>query len=105
MPFAGGSATTLIWNFFGLEQVASATLQPRLLFDIDLKDGPHLLKVKECLEPKPIGRKVLFVVGKKSRFQTIQAQALGVTDIVSLAAGNACSNGEAIWRVRSEPAR
>ena len=69
-------------DFFDLDEVESVPLQPHLLFDIDFKDSPRLLRLKECLKRKPTGGRVIFAIDKDSRLQAVQAQALGATDIM-----------------------
>ena len=69
-------------EFLQLDEVEGVTLQPHLLLDIDFKDSPRLLELKEYLKRKPKGGKVVFVTDKGSRIQVVQAQALGATDIV-----------------------
>jgi putative nucleotidyltransferase with HDIG domain len=69
-------------EFLELDDIAGVTLQPHLLFDVDFKESPHLIELKECLKRKAKGGKVIFLTDKSSRVQAIQAQALGATDIV-----------------------
>jgi putative nucleotidyltransferase with HDIG domain len=70
------------FEFFDLDEVESVTPRPFLLFDIDFKETPRLLKLKEQLKCKPIAGKIIFAIDKDSRLQAVQAQALGATDIV-----------------------
>jgi HD-GYP domain-containing protein (c-di-GMP phosphodiesterase class II) len=53
-----------------------------VLFDINLRDGQHLLELKEWLNRKPKDGKVVFITDKASHAQDIQARALGATHIV-----------------------
>ena len=69
-------------EFLEFDEVEGVTLQPHLLFDIDFKEGPRLLQLKEYLKRRPKGGKVIFVTDKSSRAQAIQAHALGATGIV-----------------------
>ncbi len=69
-------------DFFNLDEVESVALQSHLLFDIDFKDSPRLLKLKESLKRKPAGGRIIFAIDDDSRHQAVQAQALGATDIV-----------------------
>jgi putative nucleotidyltransferase with HDIG domain len=69
-------------EFLELDEIADATLQPQLLFDVNFKDSPRLLELKECLKRKATGSKVVFVTDRTSRVQVIQAQALGAAAIV-----------------------
>jgi putative nucleotidyltransferase with HDIG domain len=69
-------------EFLELDEAANVTLQPNLLFDVDFRDCPRLLGLKECLKRKAKGSRVVFVTDKTSHIQVIQAHALGATDIV-----------------------
>jgi putative nucleotidyltransferase with HDIG domain len=69
-------------TFLDLDHIHAAEPQPYLLFDINLRDGAHLPKLKEWLDRKPKDGKVVFVTDKASHAQAIQAHALGATDIV-----------------------
>ncbi len=69
-------------DFFDLDEVESVPLQPHLLFDIDFRESPRLLRLKECLKRKPPGGKAIFAIDRDSRLQAVQAQALGATDVV-----------------------
>src|SRR5216117_2124547 len=69
-------------TFLDLDHIHAAEPQPCLLFDINLRDGAHLLKLKGWLDRKPKDGKVVFVTDKVSHAQAIQAYALGATDIV-----------------------
>ena len=69
-------------EFLELDEIEGVTLQPHLLFDVDFKDSPRLLELKERLKRKPKSGKVVFVTDRAIRIQTIQAQALGATDVI-----------------------
>lgn len=69
-------------TFLDLDHIHAAESQPCLLFDINLRDGPHLLQLKEWLNRKPKDCKIVFVTDKASHVQAIQALALDATDIV-----------------------
>src|SRR5437762_7351743 len=69
-------------TFRDIDNIHATESQPRVLFDIDLRDGPHLLELKEWLNRKPKDGKVVFITDKASHAQAIQARALGATDIV-----------------------
>jgi putative nucleotidyltransferase with HDIG domain len=69
-------------EFLELDQAADVTLQPNLLFDVDFRNCPRLLDLKERLKRKAKGSRVVFVTDKTSHIQEIQAHALGATDIV-----------------------
>jgi putative nucleotidyltransferase with HDIG domain len=75
---AGAFALT----FFDLDHIHAAETQPHLLFDINFRNCPRLLELKEWLNHKPKDGKVVFVTDKASHVQAIQARALGATDIV-----------------------
>jgi len=69
-------------TFLDIDNIHTTESQPRLLFDINLRDAPHLLELKTWLSRQPKDGKVVFITDKASRVQAIQAQALGATDIV-----------------------
>jgi len=75
-------ASAFALTFFDLDHIHSAESQPHLLFDINFAKCPRLLELKEWLNRKPKGGKVVFVTDKASHAQAIQARALGATDIV-----------------------
>jgi len=68
--------------FLDIDNIHAAEPQPRVLFDINLRDGPHLIELKKWLSRKPKDGKIVFVTDKASHAQAIQAQALGATNIV-----------------------
>ena len=53
-----------------------------LLIDVDLKQNTRLRELKDWLGRKKAQGRILFVVDKGSHGQTIQARALGATDVV-----------------------
>src|SRR5476649_2730630 len=69
-------------TFLDIDNIHATELQPRVLFDIDLRDGPHLLELKKWLNCKSKDCKVVFITDKASHVQAIQARAIGATDIV-----------------------
>lgn len=68
-------------RFFELGNVHDVEPQPFLMFDVSLR-GQHLLELKEWLKRRPKDGRVIFVTDKSSHVQSIQAQALGATDVV-----------------------
>ena len=52
------------------------------VFDIDLNDPTHLLKLKDKLKSRPKDAKVVFVTDKTSRLQDTRAFAIGATDVI-----------------------
>src|SRR5471032_1504648 len=69
-------------TFLDIDNIHATESQPRVLFDIDLRDGPHLLELKKWLNCKSKDCKVVFITDKASHVQAIQARAIGATDIV-----------------------
>jgi len=69
-------------RFLSLNNIRGMAPEPHLVFDIDLRDGAHLLEVKKWLKWMPKDGKAIFVVDKTSRAEKIQAYALGATDII-----------------------
>jgi putative nucleotidyltransferase with HDIG domain len=69
-------------TFLDIEHIHSTEAQPRVLFDINLRDGQHLLELREWINRKPKDGKVVFITDKASHAQAIQARALGATNIV-----------------------
>jgi putative nucleotidyltransferase with HDIG domain len=69
-------------TFLDFDQIHAAASQPYLLFDINFRECPRLLELKEWLNRKPKDGKLVFVTDKGSHVQAIQARALGATDIV-----------------------
>ena len=48
-------------TFLDIDNIHATESQPRVLFDIDLRDGPHLLELKEWLNRRPKDGKVVFI--------------------------------------------
>jgi putative nucleotidyltransferase with HDIG domain len=69
-------------TFLDIDNIHATESQPRVLFDIDLRDGPHLLELKKWITRKSKTCKVVFVTDKASHVEAIQARAIGATDIV-----------------------
>ncbi len=69
-------------TFLGLDDVRGVLREPCLLFDIDFSNNRRLLDLKDCLKRKPKETRTIFVTDRASRAQTIQAQALGASDVV-----------------------
>src|SRR6266705_1480347 len=69
-------------TFLDIDHIHATESQPCVLFDINLRDGQHLLELKEWLNRKPKDGKVVFITDKASHAQDIQARALGATNIV-----------------------
>src|SRR4029077_7900830 len=69
-------------TFLDIDKIHATESQPRLLFDINLRDAPHLLELKTWLSRQPKDGKVVFITDTAPHVQAIQAQALGATDIV-----------------------
>jgi putative nucleotidyltransferase with HDIG domain len=68
-------------TFLDIDNIHATESQPRVLFDIDLRDGPHLLELKKWINRNKTC-KVVFITDKASHVQAIQARAIGATDIV-----------------------
>ena len=68
--------------FLELGDVEGALREPCLLFDIDFRDNRRLLDLKTHLKRKPQQTRTIFVTDRTSRAQTIQAQALGASEIM-----------------------
>jgi putative nucleotidyltransferase with HDIG domain len=69
-------------TFLGLDEVRGALREPCLLFDIDFSDNRRLLDLKDFLRRKPKDTRTIFVTDRSSRAQTIQAQALGASEVM-----------------------
>jgi putative nucleotidyltransferase with HDIG domain len=69
-------------QFLSLDRIQDMTPEQYLVFDINMRDGPPVLKVKEWLKRKPKGGKVIFVTDKTSRTEKMQAHSLGATDVI-----------------------
>ena len=52
------------------------------VFDFNLNDTTHLLKLKDKLKSRPKDAKVIFVTEKTSRLQETRALAIGATDVI-----------------------
>src|SRR5438045_9036300 len=53
-------------TFLDIDNIHATELQPRVLFDIDLRDGPHLLELKKWISRKSKTCKVVFITDKAS---------------------------------------
>jgi putative nucleotidyltransferase with HDIG domain len=69
-------------EFKPLESSLDSSLGTYTVFDFDLNDPTHLLKLKDKLKSKPKDAKVVFVTEKTSRLQDTRALAIGATDII-----------------------
>ena len=74
-------------SFFEIEfKPLESSLESRLgqytVFDFDLNDTKHLLKLKDKLKSRPKDAKVIFVTEKASRLQDTRALAIGATDVI-----------------------
>jgi putative nucleotidyltransferase with HDIG domain len=74
-------------SFFKIEfKPLESSLESRLgqytVFDFDLNDTTHLLKLKDKLKSRPKDAKVIFVTEKASRLQDTRALAIGATDVI-----------------------
>jgi len=69
-------------TFVDIDNIHGTESQSCALFDIDLRDGPHLLEIKQWINRKPEGSKVVFITDKASYVDAIQARSIGATDIV-----------------------
>lgn len=69
-------------RFRSLDQIHGMSPEPYLVFDIDMRDGRHLVETKEWLKRRPKDGKVVFVIDEASRSERIQAQAIGATDVI-----------------------
>jgi putative nucleotidyltransferase with HDIG domain len=78
---------TQLANFFQIEfKPLVSSLESRLgqytVFDFDLNDTTHLLKLKDKLKSRPKDAKVIFVTEKASHLQDTRALAIGATDVI-----------------------
>jgi DNA-binding response OmpR family regulator len=55
---------------------------PFNVFDINLNDAEHILKLRDKLKARSKDSKIIFVTDKASRLQETQAFAIGATDII-----------------------
>jgi putative nucleotidyltransferase with HDIG domain len=69
-------------EFKPLESSLDSSLGMYSVFDFDLNDTTHLLKLKDKLKSRPKDAKVIFVTEKASRLQDTRALAIGATDVV-----------------------
>src|SRR5258707_6910794 len=56
-------------TFLDIDNIHTMESQPRVLFDINLRDAPHLLELKTWLSRKPKDGKVVFITDKASHVQ------------------------------------
>jgi putative nucleotidyltransferase with HDIG domain len=69
-------------EFKPLEHSLDSELGQYTVFDFDLNDSTHLIKIKDKLKSRPKSAKVIFVTEKASRLQDTRALAIGATDVV-----------------------
>src|SRR5690242_5110767 len=69
-------------RFISLDTARAALPGDDLLLDIDLRDPGHVAWAKRLLAARRKGDRIIFAIDKSSRFQKIQAYALGATDLV-----------------------
>ena len=69
-------------EFKPVESSLDSKLGPFNVFDINLNDAEHILKLRDKLKARPKDTKVIFVTDKASRLQETQAFAIGATDII-----------------------
>jgi putative nucleotidyltransferase with HDIG domain len=69
-------------EFKPLESSLDCSLGTYSVFDFDLNDPTHLLKLKDKLKSRPKDAKVVFVTEKTSRLQDTRAFAIGATDVI-----------------------
>ena len=69
-------------EFKPLESSLESRLGQYTVFDFDLNDTKHLLKLKDKLKSRPKDAKVIFVTEKASRLQDTRALAIGATDVI-----------------------
>jgi putative nucleotidyltransferase with HDIG domain len=69
-------------EFKPLESSLDSQLGQYSVFDFDLNDTTHLLKLKDKLKTRPKDAKVIFVTEKASRLQDTRALAIGATDVI-----------------------
>jgi putative nucleotidyltransferase with HDIG domain len=70
-------------DFLRPEELAHASPQEFVLVDIDLKDAVQIDRVKRWLQHRPQHGQAIFGVNRGSRHDSIQAYAIGATDVVS----------------------
>ena len=69
-------------EFRPLESSLNSQLGQYSVFDFDLNDPTHLLKLKDKLKTRPRDAKVIFVTEKASHLQETRALAIGATDVI-----------------------
>ena len=69
-------------EFVEIEPSSELKTIPHLLIDIDLRTSSRLRELKNWLGRKKAQGRILVVIDKGSHSQTIQARALGATDVV-----------------------
>jgi putative nucleotidyltransferase with HDIG domain len=69
-------------KFEPLERSLDSEVGQYTVFDFDLNDTTHLLKLKDKLKSRPKDAKVIFVTEKTSHLQETRAFAIGATDVV-----------------------
>src|SRR4051794_36646886 len=69
-------------EFKPVESSLECKLGPFNIFDINLNDANHLLKLRDKLKSRPKDAKIIFVTDKASRLQETQAFAIGATDVI-----------------------
>ena len=69
-------------EFKPLESILDSSLGTYTVFDFDLNDPTHLLRLKDKLKSRPKDAKVVFVTEKTSRLQDTRAFAIGATDVI-----------------------
>jgi putative nucleotidyltransferase with HDIG domain len=69
-------------QFEPLERSLESEIGQHTVFDFDLNDTTHLLKLKDKLKNRPKDAKVVFITEKASRLQDTRALAIGATDVI-----------------------
>jgi putative nucleotidyltransferase with HDIG domain len=69
-------------EFKPVESSLDSKLGPFNVFDINLNDAGHLLKLRDKLKARPQDARIIFVTDKASRLQETQAFAIGATDVI-----------------------
>src|SRR5438128_4651079 len=69
-------------EFKPFESSLNSQLGRYSVFDFDLNDPTHLLKLKDKLKTRPKDAKVIFVTEKASHLQETRALAIGATDVI-----------------------
>jgi putative nucleotidyltransferase with HDIG domain len=73
---------TLDVRFLPLDGILDRAPEYYTIVDVNLKHAPHLPELKEWLKRRPKGGKAIFLTDKSSRVESIQAFALGATDVM-----------------------